>query len=442
MPSQIEKLATTAPMPAQPELTKTVAPTTQPTAQTPTPLVVDTSTHPSGIGNLTNSQADYLRQQTGWDDNKLNSVYGKEYDPEKGGSFLTNLYQSVKKKPTELTPEREDAARATAGIGQSLQLLGDMYAAGKGAHVAPRDLTNGAVANTDKNIKDIQKLYDAQQEQYDNGLLNSKLQDYQTGKQEFSQNRAAVTAHLRELRAMEAESKKQAIELQKWQAEYGLKKGTELFNENMKQKEFDQKGNQFNHDMTLKKQAQNETARNNAAQNKIGWKNAETADYSAHNKVGNNYAWSYGMGGKDGRTPVASITVNAAPNDPNAYALPTGEKVARLQIDPKDIAHYVNNGKQALANDPQFQAQYQAAIKKQQENGEVSPLAQALLGDKKGTREGDDTIGAFWAQYQYDHQHQPAQQQQQPGYMNYLPGGNESAVGSKKSTSTTPGRVR
>ena len=229
IPQSIQTPSIAAPqsVKAPTNLPVSIKPTEQQAPEVAPAPIVDTSEQPSGIGNLTNGQLTYLRQQTGWDDNKLNSVYGKEYDPEKGGSFLTNLYQSVKKKPTELTPEREEAARATAGIGQSLQLLGDMYAAGKGAHVQSRDLSQGPVANTDKNIKDVQKLYEAQQDQYENGLLNAKLQDYQTGKQEFNQNRAEITTHLRELRAMEAESKKQAIELQKWQAEYGLKKGTE-----------------------------------------------------------------------------------------------------------------------------------------------------------------------------------------------------------------------
>ncbi len=161
----------------------------------------------------------------------LQTLKAPAYDPTSNIPYLQHIYESTKKAPTPLSEDGIKAARIAASLGDTFGSLAEMVGSANGARAR---MSNNA-SNTDKNYakeRDLKQLYKTEQDAYDNGLVNAKIQDYSIGRQEYNQNQAEARQFLHQ-----AISARQAndIEYRKLVALYGDKEANRI----IKQKELE-----------------------------------------------------------------------------------------------------------------------------------------------------------------------------------------------------------
>ncbi|MDR0824948.1 MAG: hypothetical protein LBN74_07615 [Prevotella sp.] len=103
--------------------------------------------------------------------------YYSNFDPLKHGNFYQYIYGSSVAKPTAPDQEHINRVKLMGTIGDSLGLLAQMWSAGKGAHIKERDYKNSASAQIADKEKDLKKLYLQQQDKYNAGMYNAKVND-------------------------------------------------------------------------------------------------------------------------------------------------------------------------------------------------------------------------------------------------------------------------
>ncbi|MDR1938646.1 MAG: hypothetical protein LBQ73_09165 [Tannerellaceae bacterium] len=91
-------------------------------------------------------------------------------------SYL-DLFEQTTKKPEPLDERKLGNAHLFSSIGESVKLLGDLYAAGRGAHIRARDGKDSLTTRTAAREKELRDLYEQRVDRYNAGLLNAKLAD-------------------------------------------------------------------------------------------------------------------------------------------------------------------------------------------------------------------------------------------------------------------------
>lgn len=159
--------------------------------------------NPHGIDNDTYQQA----VEGGFDDAL---VKARTYKPG-GNPFIESLYTKSVTKPVEVDEKKVRASRTATNIGDAIGSLAEIAGVAQGARTKPREFT--ANRENEANIKDIRNLYLAQNDRYEQGLANARVNDYQIGEAENQRNRAEVSQGVRGIlaaRKEEARYKSQA----------------------------------------------------------------------------------------------------------------------------------------------------------------------------------------------------------------------------------------
>jgi hypothetical protein len=113
------------------------------------------------------------------------------YDPESGKAYLDQLTAGLK-QPSAPDPKKQRNAQTIAGLGDTLRLLGEMAAAGKGAHIGRRatsDYLSPKVA--ERNAQLLQK-YNEDRKGYDDALREAILQARKESRSEYDKNQIRV----------------------------------------------------------------------------------------------------------------------------------------------------------------------------------------------------------------------------------------------------------
>ncbi|MDR1455152.1 MAG: hypothetical protein LBJ01_05830 [Tannerella sp.] len=151
---------------------------------------------PSKPDHLPQEDFDYLLGQ-GYAPEKIAQAYAP-YDPS-SGSYLQRIYEMSVKKP-ELDEEALRRRRGAAWLGDSLRLLGEMWSAGKGAHVSrqhPEEFIHRREENRQQQEKDrYQQLLGI----YQRGLVDAAGKDYSLGMEMHGHNQDALRSALKDRR--------------------------------------------------------------------------------------------------------------------------------------------------------------------------------------------------------------------------------------------------
>lgn len=115
------------------------------------------------------------------------------------GSFL-DLYNQIYKKPEPVDERKLANAHLFASIGESVKMLGDLYAAGRGAHVRVRDGRDSITAKTAARERELRELYQKRIDKHNEGWYNAALTDLQAGLKRHDQMNKAMWEALSERR--------------------------------------------------------------------------------------------------------------------------------------------------------------------------------------------------------------------------------------------------
>lgn len=146
---------------------------------------------PTNKWGYSQSELDTLAK-AGYTPEKLD-YYLSDFDPDKGESILSRIYESSMPKPTAPDEKQIRNAKIVGTIADSLGLLSQMYTYGKGAHVEKRDYRNSASSQIAEQERNLRNIYLQQQNKYNDGLYNARLKDllkslddYKNGKKGIS----------------------------------------------------------------------------------------------------------------------------------------------------------------------------------------------------------------------------------------------------------------
>jgi hypothetical protein len=129
---------------------------------------------PKPIVNAQDQSKQYLRS-IGYPEEAINNLYN--INPKQ--NVLEQIYKSTVPPPTPISEKGIENARLASGIGEGLQTLGDILGAANGARDRDRDFSNSPITQQTTNERNVRNLYDQRLSQYNQGLLNSKVGDYQ-----------------------------------------------------------------------------------------------------------------------------------------------------------------------------------------------------------------------------------------------------------------------
>ena len=101
--------------------------------------------------------------------------FSSPYDPNSEGSFLQRLYVQGNPKPEAPDEQQYRRQVAMSNLSNSLQLLGEMFASGRGAYIRPREINN--VDGINKRWQDAQNLYQERLANYNKGLYDAGTRD-------------------------------------------------------------------------------------------------------------------------------------------------------------------------------------------------------------------------------------------------------------------------
>lgn len=183
---------------------------------------------PATEAPTTEAAPDKIQQEYGkYEQEQLNELNAPKYDPASGIPYFQQIYESTKKKPDPISENGLKAARIASSLGDTFGSIAEMV----GAHNGARVRTNNEPSNTDKNYakeRDIRNIYKAEQDAYDNGLVNAKIQDYATGYGDYKQRQAEARHYVQQTiaqrRAAESEYRKLLMQ-------YGQKEADRLWEE-------------------------------------------------------------------------------------------------------------------------------------------------------------------------------------------------------------------
>jgi|GEM_PF-4167352 len=248
---------------------------------------------------------EYL-QKIGFSPDAIRSAYAP-YDPDSNKSVLENIYKLSAKQPSAPDEKKVQNAQTIAGIGDALGMLGQMWAAGKGAHVRERDYGQTASGQLSDRVDQLRNLYTQRSAEYDQGLYDARMRDFVRGLNDYDTNRKGIQTSL--------QSKAKADMAQKnWETK---------FDQNQKNFETSQKAKRENDAVT---QAQ-------------GWARVQDAQ---------NRTLAYIA--KQGTTGNYQMIIPANASDPEAQTDQFGNPIRSLTMSEGQIDAYA---RQAL-NDPAF----------------------------------------------------------------------------------------
>lgn len=130
---------------------------------------------PTNKWGYSQSEMDAL-SKAGYTPDRL-EYFLSDFDPAKGENFLQRIYGASVHKPIAPDEKQLKRARLLGSIGDSLDLLSQMWSAGKGAHIKERDYKNSASAQIAEKEKNLRALYLQQQNKYNDGMYNAQLKD-------------------------------------------------------------------------------------------------------------------------------------------------------------------------------------------------------------------------------------------------------------------------
>ena len=146
---------------------------------------------PANKWGYSQSELDTLAK-AGYTPEKLDR-YLSGFDPAKGESFLSKIYESSMPKPTEPDEKKIRTAKIAGAIADSLGLLSQMYTYGKGAHVDKRDYRNSASSQIAEQERNLRNIYLQQRDKYNDGLYNSRLNDFRMALDDYRNGRNGVS---------------------------------------------------------------------------------------------------------------------------------------------------------------------------------------------------------------------------------------------------------
>jgi hypothetical protein len=253
---------------------------------------------------------DFLLGQ-GYSPENIARVYAP-YDPS-SENYLQRMYELSMKKPEnggQQSRKREQAAF----LGDSIRLLGEMYASGKGAHVNARQPGEFLFEREQQRQRNLEERYQAMMRDWQRGLFDAVRTDYGAGLDAWERNRSAVRGTLRERR--EAEFRKQEAERHQ--------------------------GNTNRNYELEEKRLQNAERHQRVAEQQAWSQLAETKRYhDAH------LSETRSGGGRDGGKTGTRIVYPAVAGDPEAVLDPQTGRAVRVRDFPLGIDHVV---REALAD--------------------------------------------------------------------------------------------
>lgn len=270
---------------------------------------------------------------------------------------LEQLYRKTVQKPKEISEKGMKAAQTASHIGNSLGILADMFGASQGAHIQRRN--SGLVENQVANERVIRGQNEAENNQYESGLLHAQYNDQQQAAQEKAQRRANMLSLIKMRRDEEQQVRRDTLAYQKWLTEMGLKQSAE-------------NRRQFEADRNYKL-------------------NQQRVSISAHKKAGT----------AKKNTAFKGIIINASPDDQDAETDFSGQKVKKIEMSPAEITSVARKAKQDAA----FLKRNSTIVYKKQPNPSMQD---------PGELNSDSEIAWAYMQDMYDNSKPaPVQKQQQ-----------------------------
>ena len=99
-------------------------------------------------------------------------------------------------KPQELDQKQLSRARTMGALGDSLRLLGEMFAAAKGAHITKRDSKDSALMKVLAKEEEAYNRYQHQLNKYNDGLFNARLRDFQSALSDYNTGKKGIQSVL------------------------------------------------------------------------------------------------------------------------------------------------------------------------------------------------------------------------------------------------------
>lgn len=141
------------------------------------------------------------------------SNYTKPYDPSINGNYLQRIFESSVPKPSAPDEKKVRNAKLVSTIADSLGLLSQMWSYGKGANVQKRDSSNTALSKTEEREKDLRNIYLQQQNKYNDGMYNARLNDFLKGLEDYNNGRKGIQGAITSKRKSDLESAKFAFDM-------------------------------------------------------------------------------------------------------------------------------------------------------------------------------------------------------------------------------------
>lgn len=151
----------------------------------------DVTPPPANKWGYSQSEMDTLTK-AGYTPEKLD-YYLSDFDPAKGESILSRIYESSMPKPTAPDEKKIRNAKIVGTIADSLGLLSQMYTYGKGAHVEKRDYRNSASAQIAEQERNLRNIYLQQQNKYNDGLYNARLKDLLKSLDDYNNGKKGIS---------------------------------------------------------------------------------------------------------------------------------------------------------------------------------------------------------------------------------------------------------
>ena len=287
---------------------------------------------PANKWGYSQSELDTLAK-AGYTPEKLDR-YLSGFDPAKGESFLSKIYESSMPKPTEPDEKKIRTAKiAPAIFADSLGLLSQMYTYGKGAHVDKRDYRNSASSQIAEQERNLRNIYLQQRDKYNDGLYNSRLNDFRMALDDYRNGRNGISGVL---------SAQNKLDLAKKQFE-----DKQRFNYDKLSFEKEYK----DADLKLKEKNLKGLERHRKVMESQGWSRVADSRNRTSAYIKKLSSPSTGSGaGKNGYQMI----FEASPYDKDVHTDSFGNKVKVFEMNNGQIDQYA---RQALS-DPQFMAKH------------------------------------------------------------------------------------
>lgn len=185
--------------------------TAQENKQAASPSVMPTVKYPNKPESMSDGDYEHL-MSVGFSPEAI-SGYTKPYDPLTNGNYLQRIFESSVPKPSAPDEKKIRNAKLVSTIADSLGLLSQMWSYGKGAHVEKRDQSNTALSKTGDREKDLRNIYLQQQNKYNDGMYNARLNDFLKGLEEYNNGRKGIQGAIASKRKSDLESAKFAFDM-------------------------------------------------------------------------------------------------------------------------------------------------------------------------------------------------------------------------------------